>query len=50
MLPQHFPWQLFLVALALMALPAGDMVRQLWRNNAQLPSAQAENLTFSDFG
>jgi hypothetical protein len=39
MLPVHFPWPLFLVALTLMALPLLAVVRTLWRRR---PCAKPE--------
>jgi hypothetical protein len=51
MLPQHFPWPLFLLAILLMALPAGDMFLQLWRNRILVQRMRPEsNLRVSDFG
>jgi hypothetical protein len=51
MLPEHFQWPLFLLALALMSLPFWDMLRQSWRSRPQLPEAEpGSNLGVSDFG
>jgi hypothetical protein len=51
MLPERFDWPLFLLALVLMFLPVGGMLRQLRRSRAQVPDAEPEsNLGLSDFG
>jgi hypothetical protein len=50
MLPERFGWPLFLLALLLMALPVGDMLRQL-RMGRQVPDVKSgSNLRVSDFG
>jgi hypothetical protein len=51
MLPEHFHWTLFLLALALMSLPFWDMLRQSRQGRAQVRGPEpGSNLGVSDFG
>jgi hypothetical protein len=51
MLPERFPWPLFLFALALMSLPLWDMLQQVWRRRVLgTPSGTENNLELSNLG
>jgi hypothetical protein len=44
-LPESFDWPLFLIALALMALPVVITARQMWKQSIVFQNAQSEELS-----